>query len=159
MIVFAALFAVIDTYLITQLNFWGVTPLSILAILYTFREETTMLHGVAAAATYGLVVGSLNKDAGMSLLIIAGLCLATLGSYIAREISQSMLGKKLHQKFDLLITAVVFCTIYWLTQAVWFAASLSPRAVAMTIVVSAVLNTILMASAVLVSNRLEVRRG
>ena len=124
MIVFCVLLALVDTFLISQISFWGIVPTLFVVVVYMFRKEATFIELVLAASVYGFVI-SIFQDAWMGLLTMIALVLATvfaLGTIKLR--SQTRLRIRV-RGYDAILMSAVFTAVYWLISAAPYMASIA----------------------------------
>ncbi len=143
MIGFAILLALADVFIVSQLSFWGVTPLLLAVLIYIFRYESRLLEVLTAATAYGYVA-SLFTEAKLGFIQLLGLWLATFTCMVLlRTIGQSRLRIRL-RGYDGALFAVSFTAVYWLVLTVYRWEAFDPGKVVLLVTWSSAFNLALM---------------
>ncbi len=123
MILMSLILALADVFIISQLSFWGATPLLLAVMLYVFRFQASSAELLAAATVYGFTV-SVFAGPRAGLITMSALFLASAVSIgLHRTIVHSQLRFRL-KRVDSLVIAGTFSAVFWACSSLFFLSSL-----------------------------------
>ena len=113
MILFTIFLALADVFVLSQIGFWGISPLFFAVVVYMFRYETSWLDLVLAAAVYGFVSSVITSGLA-GLLHMTALVVATAISLGALRLVRGSKLRITMKGYDASFMTILFCGSYWL---------------------------------------------
>jgi hypothetical protein len=158
MIMMVVFLSFINTFIISQLYFWGAVPLILSVLIYLFRYELSGLELITMSIVFGFSESIFLTPKMAIYNIFAYIAAASVSLVVIRLIQGSNYRIKL-RGFDAVIISAIFSVTYWLIHVVDFIQILEPKKFFILIALSAAFNFILMTMVDLFSGWTRITKG